>query len=131
MLGQDSIYFYATVSCAVQVIDAHTDKTDTSTYRFIYDTVQLANAAHPSAGVANFKMKLRFVVLWIFIPLVLALGMLFFAGKYCYDKLRALPMEELIEEEDPRPQTNEAPGTGQVLVGVSDQAMNRKMPDEN
>lgn len=84
--GFDS-YFYVAVSCKVDVVSTQSDDPTVQTYRFIYDTVQMTQNK-PTHKFASFKRIVRFVILWIVLPVVLCSWLLYMAIKYCVKGLR-------------------------------------------
>lgn len=121
VMGRDTKYYYVSVSCAVQVVDADTETLGgVDTYRFIYDNLQLSNR-NPAKGMGTFKMKTKFFFMWIFFPLLTGAITLMIALRYCFKRVRNIPHSELIEEDpDIGTEVNYTQGTtSKNLVGTT------------
>lgn len=87
----------------MQVVDATSDAAGGSqSFKFIYDTVQLSLTG-TFAGMGNFKIKMKFVFLWVIFPVLIGGILIFFAVRYCINKVKELPHTELIEEDPGEP----------------------------
>lgn len=122
-MGKDTKYYFVSVSCAVQVVDAESETSGgVDTYRFIYDNLQLSSR-NPAKGMGTFKMKTKFVFLWVMFPLLIGIITFYIALRYCFKRVRGIPHSELMEEDpgdNPAGETNFTnPTTSGHLVGVS------------
>lgn len=78
-------------SCYIEVVDAHTDSNNTQTYKIIYDSTQLPLAG-PVATMGSLRIRMKFVFLWVVFPVVIGLILVYFAVKYCVNRVKNLPL---------------------------------------
>lgn len=70
--------------------------------------------------MGNFKIKMKFVFLWVIFPVLISGILVFFAIRYCIRRVKELPHTALVEEDPGEPEQNNVPGaTSKHLVGAT------------
>lgn len=80
------------------VVESKTNNTTPRTYKFIYDIMQMS-MTKATPGMSGFRLKVKFVFLWVMLPALIITILVLIAARYCFkNSVGAVTNIEFVEE---------------------------------